>query len=74
VRVRVSEGEGEGEVKRVLSSSKVTSARSCSSFLVLIFPKKSRNVLYSLMHNRLTNRGIIIFIFLFVPYIRHSLL
>ncbi len=29
VRVRVSKGEGEGEVKRVLFSSKVTSARSC---------------------------------------------
>ncbi len=27
----------EGEVKRVLSGSKVTSARSCSRFLVLIF-------------------------------------
>ncbi len=37
VRVRVNESEGDREVKRVVSSSKDTSARSCSSFLVLIF-------------------------------------
>jgi len=36
---RADEGGSEGEVKRVLFSSKVTLARSCWSFLVLIFPR-----------------------------------
>jgi hypothetical protein len=39
MRVR-SENEDEGEgIKRVFLASKVTSARSCWSFLVLIFPR-----------------------------------
>jgi len=33
VRVKVSEGESEGEVETVLFSSKVTSTRSCLTFL-----------------------------------------